>query len=394
MAILSELGSKILSIFEAIAGMNFLSETLPMLIMLAIGGLLIYLAIAKDMEPTLLLPMGFGTIMVNLPLANIVGAISGEEVEGVFEPEGAIAVLYEAGVANELFPLLLFIGIGAMIDFGPVLSNPKLMIFGAAAQFGIFFTLSVASLIFPINEAASIAIIGAADGPTSIYVARKLDSQYIGAIIVAAYSYMALVPIVQPPVIKLLTTKKERKIRMKYEGKAISKRTRILFPIIVTIIAGIVSPQSAVLIGFLMFGNLIRECGVLDSLSETAQKVLANLITILLGITVARNMHASQFLKWETALILGLGLVAFIFDTAGGVLFAKFLNLFLPEGKKFNPMIGAAGISAFPMSSRVVHKLGLEADNQNFLLMHATGVNVSGQVASVIAGGMILSFFK
>ena len=210
---------------------------------------------------------------------------------------------------------------------------------------------------------------------------------------VAAYSYMALVPIVQPPVIKLLTTKKERKIRMKYEGKAVSKRTRILFPIIVSIIAGIVSPQSAVLIGFLMFGNLIRECGVLDSLSETAQKVLANLITILLGITVARNMNAEAFLTIETALILGLGLVAFIFDTAGGVLFAKFLNLFLPEGKKFNPMIGAAGISAFPMSSRVVHKLGLEEDNQNFLLMHATGVNVSGQVASVIAGGMILNFF-
>ena len=388
MAILSDLGTKILSIFEAIAGMDFLSETLPMLVMLAIGGVLIYLAIAKDMEPTLLLPMGFGTIMVNLPLANIVGAISQNP-----DAEGAIEVLYKAGVANELFPLLLFIGIGAMIDFGPVLSNPKLMIFGAAAQFGIFFTLSVASLVFPINEAASIAIIGAADGPTSIFVAGELNSQYIGAIIVAAYSYMALVPIVQPPVIKLLTTKKERKIRMKYEGKAISKRTRILFPIIVTIIAGIVSPQSAVLIGFLMFGNLIRECGVLDSLSETAQKVLANLITILLGITVARNMHASQFLKWETALILGLGLVAFIFDTAGGVLFAKFLNIFLPEGKKFNPMIGAAGISAFPMSSRVVHKLGLEEDNQNFLLMHATGVNVSGQVASVIAGGMILSFF-
>ena len=388
MAVLSDLGTKILSIFEAIAGMNFLSETLPMLVMLAIGGVLIYLAIAKDMEPTLLLPMGFGTIMVNLPLANIVGAIS--QNEGA---EGAIEVLYKAGVANELFPLLLFIGIGAMIDFGPVLSNPKLMIFGAAAQFGIFFTLTVASLFFPINEAASIAIIGAADGPTSIFVASELGSQYIGAIIVAAYSYMALVPIVQPPVIKLLTTKKERKIRMKYEGKSVSKRTRILFPIVVSVIAGVVAPQSAVLIGFLMFGNLIRECGVLDSLSETAQKVLANLITILLGITVARNMNADAFLRKETALILGLGLVAFVVDTAGGVIFAKILNIFLPEGKKFNPMIGAAGISAFPMSSRVVHKLGLEADNQNFLLMHATGVNVSGQVASVIAGGMILNFF-
>ena len=384
MEILSDLGLKIAKIFEALISMDMKTEVIPMLIMFAIGGTLIYLAIAKDMEPTLLLPMGFGTIIVNLPLATIAGAIS---------HEGAIEVLYNAGVANELFPLLLFIGIGAMIDFGPLLSNPKLMIFGAAAQFGIFFTLIVASLFFPLNEAASIAIIGAADGPTSIFVAGELGSNYIGAIIVAAYSYMALVPIVQPPVIKLLTTKKERKIRMKYEGKAISKRTRILFPIIVTIIAGVVSPQSAVLIGFLMFGNLIRECGVLDSLSETAQKVLANLVTIFLGITVARNMHADKFLTPETALILGLGLVAFIFDTAGGVLFAKFLNLFLPKGKKFNPMIGAAGISAFPMSSRVVHKLGLEEDNQNFLLMHATGVNVSGQVASVIAGGMILSFF-
>ena len=384
METLTEFGLKIVSIFEAVMGMDFVSEIIPMLIMWAIGGLLIYLAIAKDMEPTLLLPMGFGTILVNLPLAL---------VEGVISEHGAIEVLYNAGVSNELFPLLLFIGIGAMIDFGPLLSNPKLMIFGAAAQFGIFFTLFVASLFFPINEAASIAIIGAADGPTSIFVASELGSQYIGAIIVAAYSYMALVPIVQPPVIKLLTTKKERRIRMKYEGKSVSKRTRILFPIVVSIIAGVVAPSSAVLIGFLMFGNLIRECGVLDSLSEIAQKVLANLITILLGITVARNMNAEAFLKKETALILGLGLVAFIVDTAGGVLFAKLLNLFLPEGKKFNPMIGAAGISAFPMSSRVVHKLGLEEDNQNFLLMHATGVNVSGQVASVIAGGMILNFF-
>ena len=381
---LVNIGDKILALFDAITQMDFTSEAIPMIVMWCIGGLLIYLAIAKDMEPTLLLPMGFGTILVNLPLAL---------TEGVISEHGAIEVLYNAGVANELFPLLLFIGIGAMIDFGPLLSNPKLMIFGAAAQFGIFFTLSIASLFFPINEAASIAIIGAADGPTSIFVASELGSNYIGAIIVAAYSYMALVPIVQPPVIKLLTTKKERKIRMKYEGKAVSKRTRILFPIVVSIIAGVVSPQSAVLIGFLMFGNLVRECGVLDSLSETAQKVLANLITILLGITVARNMNAEDFLTWETALILGLGLVAFIFDTAGGVLFAKFLNLFLPEGKKFNPMIGAAGISAFPMSSRVVHKLGLEEDNQNFLLMHSIGANVSGQVASVIAGGLILNFF-
>ncbi len=385
MEILVEIWTKILALFEGTTSMDFTSEVIPMVIMWAFGGLLIYFAIAKDMEPTLLLPMGFGTILVNLPLAELVGVIS---------EEGAIRILYDAGIANELFPLLLFIGIGAMIDFGPLLSNPKLMIFGAAAQFGIFFTLAAATLLgFPIKEAASIAVIGAADGPTSIYVANVLKSENIGAIIVAAYSYMALVPMVQPPVIKLLTTKNERKIRMKYEGKAVSKRTKILFPIFVTIIVGLVSQQSVALVGFLMFGNLIRECGVLDSLSETAQKVLANLVTILLGITVATNMNAEKFLRKETFIILGLGLVAFVFDTAGGVLFAKFLNIFLPKDKKINPMIGAAGISAFPMSSRVVHKMGLEADNQNFLLMHATGVNVSGQIASVIAGGMILNFF-
>ena len=350
-----------------------------MLVMWAIGGILIFLAIKKDMEPTLLLPIGFGAILVNLPLSGVVGE------------EGALSILYEAGIANELFPLLLFIGVGAMIDFGPILGNPKLMIFGAAAQFGIFFTFCTASMFFDVNDAASIAIIGAADGPTSIVVAQALKSQYLGAIMVAAYSYMALVPIVQPPVIKLLTTKKERMIRMPYRGKEVSKLTRILFPIIITVVAGLVSPQSVALVGFLMFGNLIRECGVLNSLSETAQKVLANLITIVLGITIASQMQYDQFLRPETLLILGLGLVAFVFDTAGGVLFAKFLNLFLRE--KINPMIGAAGISAFPMSGRVVHKMGLAEDNQNFLLMQSMGVNVSGQIASVIAGGLILNFF-
>lgn len=350
-----------------------------MLIMWAIGGLLIFLAIKREMEPTLLLPIGFGAILVNLPLSGAVG-------EG-----GALSILYGAGIANELFPLLLFIGVGAMIDFGPILSNPKLMIFGAAAQFGIFFTFCMASVFFDVNDAASIAIIGAADGPTSIVVAQTLGSKYLGAIMVAAYSYMALVPIVQPPVIKLLTTKKERMIRMPYRGKEVSKLTRILFPIIITVIAGLVSPQSVSLVGFLMFGNLMRECGVLDSLSETAQKVLANLITIVLGITIASQMQYDQFLAVDTLLILGLGLIAFIFDTAGGVLFAKFLNLFLRE--KVNPMIGAAGISAFPMSGRVVHKMGLAEDNQNFLLMQSMGVNVSGQIASVIAGGLILNFF-
>ncbi len=355
---------------------NVLTLQWQQVVMWIIGGLLIYLAIKKDMEPTLLLPMGFGAILVNLPNS---GAVE------------TLETLFNAGISNELFPLILFIGIGAMIDFSPILSNPKLMIFGAAAQFGIFLTLCLASMFFDIKDAASIAIIGAADGPTSIVVAQALDSNYLGAIMVAAYSYMALVPIIQPPVIKLLTTRKERMIRMEYIQKEVSKTTKILFPIIITVIAGLVAPDSVALVGFLMFGNLIRECGVLNSLSETAQKVLANLITIFLGITIALRMEASAFLAPQTLLILGLGLVAFIFDTAGGVLFAKFINLFAK--KKINPMIGAAGISAFPMSGRVVHKMGLAEDKSNYLLMHSIGVNVSGQIASVIAGGLILNFF-
>ncbi len=364
---------------------NVVNLDWKMVVMWVIGFVLIYLAIKKDMEPTLLLPMGFGAILVNLPMSGVVDQI----YDGVKEI-GVIDLLFNSGIANELFPLLLFIGIGAMIDFGPLLSNPKLMLFGAAAQFGIFFTLSMAALFgFDLKDAASIAIIGAADGPTSIFVANYFESNYLGAIIVAAYSYMALVPIVQPPVIKLLTTKKERLIRMPYEQKEVTKMTRILFPIIVTMIVGIVAPRALALIGFLMFGNLIRECGVLNSLSETAQKVLANLITLLLGITIAARMQAEAFLNPQTLLILALGLVAFIFDTAGGVLFAKFLNLFLKT--KINPMIGASGISAFPMSARVVHKMGLAEDKQNFLLMHSIGVNVSGQIASVIAGGLILN---
>ena len=301
---------------------NFGNLTWQMVVMWGIGALLIYLAIVKKMEPSLLLPMGFGAILVNLPLS---GAITqGDTV-------GPISALFEAGMSNELFPLLLFIGIGAMIDFGPLLEKPWLMLFGAAAQFGIFFTLFLAGFFFDLKDAASIAVIGAADGPTAIFVANTLNSQYLGAIMVAAYSYMALVPIVQPPVIKLLTTQKERRIRMPYE------------------------------------------------------------ITIVLGLTVAGQMTADKFVRPDTLLILALGLVAFVFDTAGGVLFAKLLNLFLPEGKKLNPMIGAAGISAFPMSGRVVNKMGLEEDNQNFLLMYSISVNVSGQIASVIAGGLILT---
>ena len=362
---------------------NLLLIEWKMVVMWIIGGVLIYLAIKKNMEPSLLLPMGFGAILVNLPLS---GAITqGAEV-------GILDVLFDAAVANELFPLLLFVGIGAMIDFTPLLQNPKLMLFGAAAQFGIFFTLGAATLLgFELKDAASIAVIGAADGPTSIFVANHFNSNYLGAIMVAAYSYMALVPIIQPPVIKLITSKKERRIRMEYTEKKVSKTTKILFPIVLTVIAGLISPQSVALVGFLMFGNLIRECGVLDSLSETAQKVLANLVTLFLGITVAARMQADAFLSVETLMILGLGLVAFVFDTFGGVMVAKFLNIFLK--KKINPMIGAAGISAFPMSARVINKMGLEEDNQNFLLMHSICVNVSGQIASVIAGGLILRMF-
>ena len=362
---------------------NLGNITIPHVIMWIIGGILIYLAIAKEMEPTLLLPMGFGAILVNLPLME-----AGTGVQHV------IGTLFDMGINGaELFPLLLFIGIGAMIDFEPLLTNPKLMIFGAAAQFGIFFTLFMASLFgFDLKDAASIAIIGAADGPTSIFVATTLGSKYLGAISVAAYSYMALVPLVQPPIIKLCTTKKERLIKMEYKGKKVSKLTKILFPIVVTMIVALVAPDAVALIGFLMFGNLLRECGVTNSLSETAQNVLANLITILLGLTISFCMKAEEFLQWETLLIMGLGLIAFVMDTFGGIMIAKLMNLFTK--KKINPMIGAAGISAFPMSARVVHKMGLEEDNSNFLLMHSIGVNVSGQIASVIAGGLILALVK
>ena len=355
---------------------NVLNFTWQEVLMILTGGLLIYLAVKREMEPALLLPMGFGAILVNLPFA-------GTE---------AVEALFNAGIASELFPLLLFIGIGAMIDFGPLLSNPKMFLFGAAAQFGIFFTLAAAAAAgFSLTDAASAAIIAAADGP-SIYVANYFHSQYQGAIMVAAYSYMALVPIIQPPIIRAVTTREERRIRMDYNPAGVSKATRILFPILVTIIAGAVAPKSAELIGFLMFGNLIRECGVLDSLSQSAQHELANLITLLLGISVAFKMQAELFLTWQTLLILALGLLGFVFDTVGGVLFAKVLNLF--SKKKVNPMIGAAGISAFPMASRVVHKMGLEEDSYNFLLMHAAGANVSGQIASVIAGGLLISLVE
>lgn len=357
------------------------------LVMFAVGATLIFLAIKKEMEPALLLPMGFGAILVNIPLS---GAAT-QVLPNIGEVTGIMDWLFDVGIeASEALPLLLFIGIGAMIDFGPLLSNPKLLLFGAAAQFGIFLTVTVAVLLgFDLKDAAAIGIIGAADGPTSILVANVLKSEYLGAITVAAYSYMALVPIIQPVAIKAVTTKKERAMAMPYSPRAVSKTTRILFPIVVTIIAGLVAPSSVSLVGFLMFGNLIRECGVLRSLSETAQHELANLITLLLGITIAANMKAETFVRLETLMIMGLGLVAFVFDTIAGVLFAKVLNLFTKN--KVNPMVGAAGISAFPMSARVVQKLGLQANPTNHLLMHAAGANVAGQIASVVAGGVVLT---
>lgn len=369
---------------------GLLSITGQQLLMYVVGGLLIWLAIEKGFEPALLLPMGFGAILVNLPLSGVINQFS----EGVGETHGIIQWLFEVGIeASEAFPILLFIGIGAMIDFGPLLANPKLFLCGAAAQAGIFLTILLAAALgFDLKDAASIGIIGAADGPTSILVSQILDSQYVGAIAVAAYSYMALVPIIQPFAIKLVTTKKERAMRMPYRAQGVSKRLRILFPIVVSVIAGLVAPSSVALVGFLMFGNLIRECGVLTSLSQTAQNELANLITLLLGITISFSMKADQFVQLETMLIMGLGLVAFVLDSMVGVLFVKVLNIFTPKNK-INPMVGAAGISAFPMSSRVIEKLGQEADSQNHLLMHAVAANVSGQIASVVAGGVVLQYF-
>ena len=368
---------------------NLLAITPQQIVMYVVGAVLIWLAIEKGFEPALLMPMGFGAILVNLPLSGVMNQFS----EGVGETHGIIQWLFEVGIeASEAMPILLFIGIGAMIDFGPLLSNPKLFLCGAAAQGGIFLTIMIAAALgFDLKDAASIGIIGAADGPTSILVSQTLGSNYIGAIAVAAYSYMALVPIIQPFAIKLVTTKKDRAMRMPYRAQGVSKRLRIMFPIVVSVIAGLVAPSSVALVGFLMFGNLIRECGVLSSLSQTAQNELANLITLLLGITIAASMKADQFVRWETLMIMGLGLVAFILDSMVGVIFVKILNIFTPKNK-INPMVGAAGISAFPMSSRVIEKLGQEAAPQNHLLMHAVAANVSGQIASVVAGGVILQY--
>ncbi len=372
--------------------MEFLVEGLKMLtwqqlVMYGIGVLLIWLAIKKEYEPALLLPMGFGAILVNLPVSGVLNQI----LPGVGEVPGIIQWLFEIGIeASEAMPVLLFIGIGAMIDFGPLLSNPKMFLFGAGAQFGIFAAILLAVVLgFDLNDAASIGIIGAADGPTSILVSQILNSNYIGAIAVAAYSYMALVPVIQPFAIRLVTTKKERMIRMDYNPSSVSKTARIVFPIAVTAVVGLVAPSSVALVGFLMFGNLIRECGVLTTMSETAQTTLANLITLLLGITISFSMQADKFVTIDTLMIMLIGVFAFVADTIGGVLLAKFINLF--SKKKINPMVGAAGISAFPMSSRVVQKMAMQEDPGNVILMHAAGANVSGQIASVIAGGLVIN---
>jgi len=366
---------------------GIMAITWQQLVMYAVGALLIWLAIKKDYEPALLLPMGFGVFLVNIPMTGVLNQV----LPGVGEVEGIIEWLFEVGIhTSEAMPLLLFIGIGAMIDFGPLLSNPKMFLFGAGAQFGIFAALLLAILLgFPLKDAASIGIIGAADGPTSILVSQVLNSDYVGPIAVAAYSYMALVPIIQPFAIKLVTTKQERLIRMPYKGNEVSKTVRIIFPIVATVIVGLIAPASVALVGFLMFGNLIRECGVLENLNNAAQNMLANLVTLLLGITISFSMQADKFVNLQTLLIMGIGLVAFIFDSIGGVLLAKFINLF--SKNKINPMIGAAGISAFPMSSRVIQKMAMKEDSENILIMHAAGANVSGQIASVIAGGMVIN---
>ncbi len=366
---------------------GILAVTPQQIVMYVVGIVLIMLAIKKEYEPSLLLPMGFGAILVNIPFSGVID----QTLQGGIEAHGVIQWLFDVGIeASEAMPILLFIGIGAMIDFGPLLSSPFMFLFGAGSQFGIFAAILLAALLgFNLQDAASIGIIGAADGPTAILVSQILNSSYMGPIAVAAYSYMALVPIVQPFAIKLVTTKKERQIHMKYNPSSVSKGMRIAFPIVVTLVVGLVAPTSVALVGFLMFGNLIRECGVLGTMSDTAQNSLANLITLLLGITISFSMKAEAFVRLDTLMIMAIGLFAFVMDTIGGVLLAKFLNLFMKE--KINPMVGGAGISAFPMSSRVIQKMAMEEDPTNIILMHAAGANVSGQIASVVAGGMVIN---
>lgn len=354
------------------------SLTWQNVVMMVAGGVLIYLAVAKDYEPMLLLPIGFGSFLANLPLTGITGE------------HGFLGILYQFGIETELFPLLIFIGIGAMTDFGPLLEMPKMALLGAAGQLGIFLTLILALILgFNMNEAGSIGIIGAIDGPTAIYVSSKLAPHLLGAIAVTAYSYMSLVPIIQPPVMRLLTTNAERKVRMPYTQREVSRTVRILFPIVVTIVISLLAPVASPLISTLMLGNLMRETGAVDRLSKAAQNEIANIATLFLGLCIGGTMEGNNFIKIDTLLILGVGLLAFVLDTAGGVMFGKLM--YILSGKKFNPLIGAAGISAFPMSARIVQRLGQEYDFENFLLMHAMGANAAGQLSSVVAGGVVLA---
>ncbi len=347
-------------------------------LMIGVGALLIGLAIIKEYEPVLLLPIGFGCMLANIPLT------------GMSEPGGLFHVLYQAGISTELFPLLIFIGVGAMIDFSPLLAQPKMVLLGAAGQFGIFGTLILATLLgFPLNEAASIGVIGAIDGPTSIFVATKLAPNLLAPIAVAAYSYMSLVPIIQPPLMKLLTTRAERRIRMEYAPRPISRRARILFPVVVTLLVSLLAPDAAPLISMLMLGNLLRESGVVERLNKASQNEIANITTLFLGVTIGSTMNAASFLNWATIQILLLGLLAFVLDTVAGLLFGK-LMAFFSRGA-INPLIGAAGISAFPMAGRLVAKMAQEEDFENFLLMHAMGANTAGQLGSVMAGGILLA---
>ena len=358
------------------------------MLMIFVGMLLMYLAIKKDFEPCLLLPMGFGTILANLPLSSAIDQMIGTELV-----EGGLSMLFRLGISTEIFPLLIFIAVGAMCDFAPLISNPKVFLFGLTAQMGIFLTMGLAMILgFDVFEAASIGIIGAADGPTSIYVSSRFAPHLLGPISVAAYTYMALVPLIQPPVIMAITTKKERMIKMPPSYKVVTQRSLIMFPIIVTMIGGVIAPASISLLGFLMFGNLLRVSGVTERLSQAAQNELANIVTILLGFSISATMTAEKFVNISTLVIIGMGLVAFVLDTVGGVFTAKLVNLFLPKDKKLNPMIGAAGISAFPMSARTIQKMGQKADPSNFFLMHAIGANVAGQIGSVLAGGVLLAY--
>jgi len=363
--------------------MGFIGLTFSHVIMWIIGAVLIWLAVQYDYEPALLLPIGFGAILANIPHSSAVSTDPGEE--------GFLIVLYRAGIGNELFPVLIFVAIGAMCDFAPLIRRPSVMLFAAAAQFGIFATAVAATFLgFSFPHAASIGIIGAADGPTTIYVASRFAVELLGPLSVAAYCYMSLVPVIQPPVIKACTTQHERQIKMGFEGEEpISQTCKFLFPIMIVLIAGIVAPISVALIGSLMFGNILKEAGCVENLSSCAEHELANLVTLVLGITIGGTMTAERFLNYQVLLIMALGAVAFVFDTVGGVLFAKLLNLF--STTKINPMIGACGISAFPMSGRVIAKMALKEDPTNFIIQHAIGVNVAGQVASVVAGGLVLA---